>query len=87
MFAGADFGIEKARLMPGETLFCFTDGVPDARNPDNKLFTEKRLQALVSTPMPSAVALLDHVETTLFAHISTAAQFDDITMLILRRNE
>ncbi len=87
MFAGADFAIEKTRLMPGETLFCFTDGVPDARNTENKLFTEKRLQELVSTPVTSSRGLLDHVEATLFAHISTAAQFDDITMLVLRRSE
>lgn len=86
MFAGADFVIEKARLLPGETLFCFTDGVTDARNPENKLFTEKRVLELVSAPIPSAVALLDRVETALFSHISTAAQFDDITMLVLRRS-
>jgi sigma-B regulation protein RsbU (phosphoserine phosphatase) len=84
MFAGATFEIHRVQLAPGDSLVCFTDGVPDARDPDNKLFGEKHLLDLVSAPAPSAEALLKRIESELFAHISSADQFDDITMMIVR---
>jgi sigma-B regulation protein RsbU (phosphoserine phosphatase) len=84
MFAGATFAIQKVLLNPGDSLVCFTDGVPDARDADNKLFGEKHLLELVSVPASSAESLLQRIETELFAHIGSADQFDDITMMIVR---
>jgi phosphoserine phosphatase RsbU/P len=40
---------------------------------------------LIEPPAESALALLDRVDDALRAHISTANQFDDITMLAARR--
>jgi sigma-B regulation protein RsbU (phosphoserine phosphatase) len=86
MFLGATFELQKVRLAPGETLVSFTDGVPDARNPENKLFGEKHLLELVTQPFSSAAELLTRIESSLFTHISSADQFDDITMFIVRRD-
>ncbi|MFQ5794627.1 MAG: PP2C family protein-serine/threonine phosphatase [Candidatus Bipolaricaulia bacterium] len=85
MFADVDFNIEQAQLDPGDILITYTDGVPEARDPDGKFFTEKRLLSLVEPSAPSATALLDRIETNLDAHIAEADQFDDITMLAVRR--
>jgi sigma-B regulation protein RsbU (phosphoserine phosphatase) len=85
MFSGASFELQKVRLAPGDTLITFTDGVPDARNPENKHYTEKRLLELVAIPAATSEELLKRIEEDLFAHISTADQFDDVTMLIARR--
>ena len=72
-------------LEPGDLLMTFTDGVLDARDPAGQLFAEKRLLSLLQQPIPSALALLGDIEANLRAHIDTANQFDDITMLAARR--
>ncbi len=66
-------------------LLVFTDGVTDARNPQGELFTEKRLLPLVQDPVSSASELLDRIVASLRDHIATADQFDDITMMAVRR--
>jgi sigma-B regulation protein RsbU (phosphoserine phosphatase) len=81
------FGLQCAQLEPGEMLFAYTDGVTDARAPDRALFTEARLLALMEQhcDLPAG-ATLDCVMSDISAHIATAEQFDDITMLSARRS-
>jgi sigma-B regulation protein RsbU (phosphoserine phosphatase) len=85
MFADAIFEIGQVTLEPEETLFAFTDGVPDARNPAKKLFTEQQLILLLQEPFSSAKQLLYSIGATITNFIGDAVQFDDITMLALRR--
>ncbi len=85
MMPGVEFKISQAVIEPGDTLFTYTDGVPEARNPAREFFTEKRVLELLAEPTPSARSLLERVEATLINFIDTADQFDDITMLIARR--
>ncbi len=85
MMPGADFNIDQVQIEPGDTLFCYSDGVTDARDPERKFFGEKRLLELATQPAHSATALLDRFEANLQAHIASADQFDDITMLAVRR--
>jgi sigma-B regulation protein RsbU (phosphoserine phosphatase) len=85
MFAGAKFEIKHTQLELGDSLFAFTDGIPDARSPSNAFFTEQRIVDLLKIPTTSAPELLKRVETAVFEHIAEAAQFDDVTILILRR--
>jgi sigma-B regulation protein RsbU (phosphoserine phosphatase) len=85
MMPGIEFKISQAIIEPGDTLFTYTDGVPEARNPAREFFTEKRVLELLAEPAPSARGLLERVEATLINFIDTADQFDDITMLIARR--
>jgi sigma-B regulation protein RsbU (phosphoserine phosphatase) len=85
MIPDAEYEIEQAQLNEGEILYSFTDGVPDARNPAGKLFTEQRLLSLLVEPAPTAVSLIDRVDTNVRGYIAEADQFDDITMLAVRR--
>ena len=85
MIPNTDFEIQQAQLEPGETLLIYTDGVTDARDPDHNLFTEEGLLALLDEPDPTAAALLARIEANLRQHMAGAAQFDDITMLAVRR--
>jgi phosphoserine phosphatase RsbU/P len=80
-----DFEIGQAQLEPGDMLFCYTDGVTDARSPSGEFFGTKRLHQLLEATDSTATSLLDRVESNVQAHIASAAQFDDITMLGLRR--
>jgi sigma-B regulation protein RsbU (phosphoserine phosphatase) len=79
------FKTQEVSLEPGDLLLTFTDGVLDARNPAGQLFTEKSFLALLQQPIASATALLNQIETALQAHIGSADQFDDITLLAVRR--
>lgn len=85
MMPDASFDIQQVKLEPGDTLFSFSDGVTDARNPAGKFFGEKGILPLLVEPASSASALLARFETALRNHIDTADQFDDITMLAVRR--
>jgi serine phosphatase RsbU (regulator of sigma subunit) len=86
MLPDVDFGIQQVTFEPGDILLTFTDGVPEARDPDGAFFTEAKLRMLINDPMPAAAQeLLERIHGRLTAHIGTAAQFDDITMLAVRR--
>ena len=86
VFPEATYKYKQIQLKPGDILFAYTDGVTDARSPDNADFTKERLFSLLSQPVSTAVDLLERIGTPLFAHIGKAQQEDDITMLALQRN-
>jgi phosphoserine phosphatase RsbU/P len=79
------FGVTSERLASGETLFAYTDGVVDARDPADGPFGEERLMALLHSEPTAAASLLERIDAALTAHITTAAQFDDVAMLATRR--
>jgi sigma-B regulation protein RsbU (phosphoserine phosphatase) len=80
-----EYGTAQGQIDPGDILFMFTDGVPDARNPAGVRFNEERLLPLLQQPAATAAELNDRVVTHLLAHIDTADQFDDITIITARR--
>jgi sigma-B regulation protein RsbU (phosphoserine phosphatase) len=83
--AEAQFGFQQVTLEPGDTLLVYSDGVPDARNPNHERFTPQRLFSLLEQPVPSAAALLERIRENVWHHIGDADQYDDITMLAARR--
>ncbi|MEO8561501.1 MAG: SpoIIE family protein phosphatase [bacterium] len=80
-----EFNVGRAQLASGETLFAFTDGVVDARDPHDASFGESRLLALLSERAAPAHELLARVDAALSGHIGDGAQFDDVAMLAARR--
>jgi sigma-B regulation protein RsbU (phosphoserine phosphatase) len=85
MFPGAKFGIEQTQLDHGDMLIAFTDGVTDVRNPAVKLFTEAGLLSLLTPPLGSAEAMVQRITSAVSNHMDDAVQFDDITLLVVRR--
>jgi sigma-B regulation protein RsbU (phosphoserine phosphatase) len=85
MFPNIDLKMQQVCLDPGDVLFAFTDGVTEARAVDGSFFTDERLLQLLEVPAASAAALLNRIDESLRAHIGTATQFDDITMIAARR--
>ena len=80
------FTINKIQLNPGDTLMTFTDGVPESRSLDGTFYTDERLNAfLTAKPIGSLETLLNDLLEDLHSHIGEAVQFDDITMLAVRR--
>lgn len=71
----------------GDTLFVYTDGVPEAMNAENELFGENRLvSALNREPDAAPERLLQCVREDVDAFAAGTPQFDDITMLALKMN-
>ena len=71
-------------LAPGDMLFLYTDGVPEATNGQNELFgTDRMLETLNHRKSSTCDELLKHVHADINHFVGTAPQFDDITMLCL----
>ena len=86
MMPGSKFKLQQVRLEAGEILIGYTDGVTEAKCPEGKLFTDKRLRELVKKPTDTASELVERIKNSLFNYMEDAPQFDDITMLAVRRN-
>jgi sigma-B regulation protein RsbU (phosphoserine phosphatase) len=80
----AQFGLGTEVLHNGDLLFLYTDGVPEAKSVDGEFFGMERLLATLGDPGP-ATAVVERFTRAVTAHAGDAAQFDDVTMLGLRR--
>ena len=75
------------KLEPGDKLFVYTDGVPEAANVNNEMFgTERMLDALNSDKCAQVEEMLRNVRKAVREFSSGAEQFDDITMLAVEYN-
>lgn len=75
-------------MSKGDTIFVYTDGVPEAANAKDELFgTDRMLTALNKEPNASCNELLRSVQQDMDAFVAEAPQFDDITMLCLEYGE
>lgn len=82
----AGFDIREGHLDPGDALFCYTDGVPEAKDPDGRFLTDAGMLDVLRTSEDSAQEILDRMTAALAAHVREADQYDDITMLVLHRH-
>jgi sigma-B regulation protein RsbU (phosphoserine phosphatase) len=80
----AKYRYAHTKLAPGDTLFAYTDGVPEGRNPQGEFFNEARMLAALEQPSSSAEAVLSNMENALQAFDAYSEQFDDITMMSVR---
>ena len=82
---GVRFKEHEFKLEPGDSLFVYTDGVPEAADSKPELFgNERMLAALNRDPAASPRDLLANVRGEIDSFVGDAAQFDDITMLCFR---
>ena len=70
------------QLAPGDKLFVYTDGVPEASDADHQMFGAARmLAALNEDPSGAPETILQHVRSAVDGFVKDAEQFDDLTML------
>jgi serine phosphatase RsbU (regulator of sigma subunit) len=79
------FDTLETRLNPGAMFFAFTDGVPEAKDPIGDFFGRERLLNILRSDSGSTHELLKTVESELHHYMNGATQFDDITLLAVRR--
>lgn len=79
---GMKFREHPFKLEPGDTLFVYTDGVPEATDKNNQLFgNDRMLEALNRDKDAHPKAVLKNVNDGISEFIGDAEQFDDTTML------
>lgn len=72
------------QLNNGDKIFLYTDGVPEATNSNNKMFTlENMVKALNEAKEQSPKGVLENIRSRIDAFVDDAPQFDDLTMLCL----
>jgi sigma-B regulation protein RsbU (phosphoserine phosphatase) len=75
------------QLEPGDKLFVYTDGVPEATDANLELFgTDRMLAALNEAKDQNPQKVLQGVREAVDAFVKEAEQFDDLTMLCLQYN-
>ena len=75
------------KLEPGDMMFLYTDGVPEATNADNVLFDNDRmLEALNREKEAGPERILEVVKEEVEKFVGEAPQFDDLTMLSITYN-
>ena len=86
-FEGTLYEEEELILGPGDTLYLYTDGVTEAMNTDNKLFSDPRLLEAANKHKDNSLReLLTLIKKEIDTFADGADQADDITMLALKMN-
>ena len=74
-------------MRPGDSLFVYTDGVPEAKNAEDEMFgTEKMVETLNLNPDASPEETVGSMRKAVDDFVKDEPQFDDITMLAFRYN-
>ncbi|MBQ7594636.1 MAG: PP2C family protein-serine/threonine phosphatase, partial [Synergistaceae bacterium] len=79
---GLKFREHEFVMNPGDNLYLYTDGVPEATNANEELYgTDRMLDALNRDADLTPEKLLKSIKADIDAFVADAPQFDDITMM------
>jgi phosphoserine phosphatase RsbU/P len=76
----------EASLSPGDVLFVYTDGVTESKSKTEKYFGAKNLKKILSQCKNEPGSFFKIVPDKLKEFSAGAEQFDDITFLVVRKN-
>ena len=83
---GVEYGESELKLKPGEILLLYTDGVTEAFNYSEELYSEERLEKLLAT---HDIQIDENVVSMVINDVKEfegdTEQSDDITILAIRR--
>ena len=81
---GVKYKEYELQLNPGDKLFVYTDGVPEAQDSEKKMFgMDRTVDTLNENREGSPKELLQSVRKAVDAFVGDAEPFDDLTMLCL----
>jgi serine phosphatase RsbU (regulator of sigma subunit) len=85
MFPETGYEEATVELYPGDVLLAFTDGVPEAHNPESEEFGEERLQLLLrETAHLPADEISARISAEMKNWIRDAEQYDDLTFIVMK---
>ena len=85
LFPDVGYQVEHLVLAPGDFLVGYTDGTIDARDGMGNLYSEERLLKYLQTPWTSMFSMVFELKNELHNYVNGEQQFDDITLISLRR--
>ena len=80
---GVRYRVNEAYIEKGETLFLYTDGVPEAVNRENELFGDERTELTLSRPFDDCRELCENVYEAVNEFRGMRTQEDDITVMAI----
>ena len=84
---GVSYKEYEFELAPGDSLFLYTDGVPEATNSSEEMFgTDRMIEALNTDPDAAPDQILANVRKAVDEFVMDYEQFDDLTMMCIRYN-
>jgi len=79
-----EFPVEERQISPGDRLVIYSDGVTEAENLRHQFFGSKQLREIaVAHAHDNGAALHDAVLAAVKAFVDSAAQADDITLVVV----
>jgi phosphoserine phosphatase RsbU/P len=81
----ASFVVQELIMEKNDILLAYTDGIPDALNVYGESFSNTRLVTTINEYDVTASSLLNYVQKELKQFIGTTDQFDDITIMAVKR--
>lgn len=85
-FEDVEYENSEIRLGEGDKVFIYTDGVHEAVNADEEMFTvDRMLRSLNEVGTQNPERILEHVKSSVAAFVGDVSQFDDLTMLCFER--
>jgi sigma-B regulation protein RsbU (phosphoserine phosphatase) len=83
--ADAPYGRSPLRLLPGDVLFMYTDGITEAENPEGSFFSENRLKECLTRNEGKSLEERAHRIVQEVANFrASSPQSDDMTLLVFR---
>ncbi len=85
-----DFGIpfagQKSTINPGDKLFLYTDGIPEAMNENEEEYSdEKMIKFFTDNSIAPSKEFIDSLVNDVKKYAGTALQSDDVTAMILKK--
>jgi len=86
IFPEMGYEVKSSRLMPGDVLTLFSDGVTEENSPSGEEFGEDRLQRLLlESGRGGAANLVEGIRKAVLAWAAGAAAADDVTVVVAAR--
>jgi sigma-B regulation protein RsbU (phosphoserine phosphatase) len=87
MLPNIQFKTDHIRLDPEDILYTCTDGIPEVQNQAGDFFGNERLLSLLTRNHQSAEQMISAISAGINHHILNTDQYDDVTMLVVRREK
>ncbi|MCR4879545.1 MAG: SpoIIE family protein phosphatase [Bacilli bacterium] len=82
------YHVQSLKLLPGDCIYLYTDGVTEATNINKELYGEERLIKYLNKASRGNInKLLPNIQKDIDKFVNGAEQFDDITMLAFEFKE
>lgn len=80
------YSVGTVKLENNETIVLYTDGIPEALDPDNQEFGEDKLKnVIIDCKNENAKFIADNIIEAIHNHAYGLPQYDDITLIVIKK--